>query len=174
MPQYAIPQSPETIFTVPGKDSPKAREKAMALVEEAIAAGTLEAELLDGFGPDCLVVVEPAALGETPTAAADDIGPAVQVLANFASLRLKHQELREEAQKIRQQLDSLFGEAPVTEEEVAALKRGFKVLEAFAQINRRYTLARQEAEAARQILDRALQESGSLSIMKTPSPVAAS
>jgi hypothetical protein len=161
MPQYAIPQSPELIFTVPGKDSPKAREKAMALVEEAIAAGTLEAELLDGFGPDRLVMVEPTALGEHPTEedSGDDIGPAVQVLANFASLRLKHQELREEAQKIRHQLDTLFGEAPVTEEEVAALKKGFKVLEAFAQINRRYSLARQEAETARQVLDRALQES---------------
>ncbi len=158
MPQYAIPQSPELIFTVPGKDSPKAREKAMALVEEAIAAGTLEAELLDGFGPDRLVVVEPTNLGEHPTEG-DDIGPAVQVLANFASLRLRHQELREEAQKIRHQLDTLFGEAPVTEEEVAALKKGFKVLEAFAQINRRYSLARQEAETARQVLDRALQES---------------
>ncbi|MFQ3680035.1 MAG: hypothetical protein SNJ60_05960 [Pseudanabaenaceae cyanobacterium] len=160
MPQYAIPQSPETIFTVPGKDSPKAREKAMALLEEAIAAGTLEAELLDGFGPDRLVVVEPTPLGaETTDTTGDEIGPAVQVLANFASLRLKHQELREEAQKIRHQLDTLFGEAPVTEEEVTALKKGFKVLEAFAQINRRYSLARQEAEAARQVLDRALQES---------------
>ncbi|NJK59542.1 MAG: hypothetical protein HC918_03815 [Oscillatoriales cyanobacterium SM2_1_8] len=160
MPQYAIPQSPETIFTVSGKDSPKAREKAMALLEEAIADGTLDAELVDGFGPDRLVVVEPTPLGEEPgEAAGDEIGPAVQVLANFASLRLKHQELREEAQKIRHQLDTLFGEAPVTEEEVMALKKGFKVLEAFAQINRRYSLARQEAEAARQVLDRALQES---------------
>jgi len=45
-------QSPEVILTVPGKDSTKARDKAMDQLVELMDTGELDIELSEGFGPD--------------------------------------------------------------------------------------------------------------------------
>jgi hypothetical protein len=66
--------------------------------------------------------------------------------------------VKQEALKIRQTIDVLFDDTPVSEEDVASLKEGFKVLKTFAQSNIRYRQAREQAEDARRILDRALQD----------------
>jgi len=47
----------------------------------------------------------------------------------------------------------------VSEEEIAAIKDGFKVLKSYAQANLRYKEARLQAEQARQVLDQALNSS---------------
>jgi len=154
MVQYTLAQSPEIILTVPGKDSAKARDKAMDQLVELIDAGKLPTELEEGFGPQQLIEVkEPstdAASGE------DAITQAVQVLSNLATLKLKVQESRTEALEIRQAVDVLFSDDAVTEEEITRLKEGFKVLKNFAQANLRYQEARAKAEQARQVLDQAL------------------
>ncbi|WP_392530310.1 hypothetical protein [Nostoc sp. C117] len=154
MVQYTLAQSPEIILTVSGKDSAKARDKAMDQLMELMDAGKLPTELEEGFGPQQLIEVkEPnidAANGE------DTITQAVQVLSNLATLKLKVQESRSEALEIRKAVDILFTDEPVSEEEITRLKEGFKVLKSFAQANVRYQEARTKAEQARQILDQAL------------------
>jgi hypothetical protein len=156
MVQYTLAQSPETIFTVPGKDSAKAREKAMDQLIELMDAGKLPTELGDGFSPKQFIEVkEPAT---HPTSDDDAITQAVQTLSNLATLKLKLQESRTEAMQIRSQLDVLFTDDPVSEDEIAELKDGFKVLKSYAQANLRYKDARSHAEAARAALDRALAE----------------
>ncbi|HYW21096.1 MAG TPA: hypothetical protein VE956_17700 [Nodularia sp. (in: cyanobacteria)] len=154
MVQYTLAQSPEIILTVSGKDSAKAREKAMDQLMELMDAGQLTTELEEGFGPQQLIEVkEPAndsASGE------DSITQAVQILNNLATLKLKVQESRAEALEIRQAVDVLFLDNSVTEEEISRLKEGFKVLKNFAQANVRYQEARAKAEHARQVLDQAL------------------
>lgn len=87
----------------------------------------------------------------------DAINQAVQVLSNFATLKLKVQELRDQALQVRSQVDVLFSDEVVTEEALNQLKDGFKVLKNFAQINLRYREARGQAEQARSVLDQALQ-----------------
>ncbi|MGI8501481.1 MAG: hypothetical protein ACR2LR_10110 [Hassallia sp.] len=154
MVQYTLAQSPEIILTVPGKDSAKAREKAMDQLMELMEAGNLPTELEEGFGVQQLIEVK-----ETPidTASGEDaITQAVQVLSNLATLKLKVQDSRAEALEIRKAVDVLFSDQSVTEEEITRLKEGFKVLKSFAQANMRYQEARTKAEQARLVLDQAL------------------
>ncbi|MBF2027512.1 MAG: hypothetical protein IGS48_12205 [Oscillatoriales cyanobacterium C42_A2020_001] len=154
MVQYTLAQSPETIFNVPGKDSAKARDRAMDQLIELLDAGKLPTELVDGFSPKQFIEVkEPTPLN---TSDDDAITQAVQILSQLATLKLKLQESRTEALEIRTQIDLLFSDDPVSEEEIATMKEGFKVLKSYAQANLRYKEARVQAEQARQVLDQAL------------------
>jgi soluble cytochrome b562 len=154
MVQYTLAQSPETIFTVSGKDSLKAREKAMDQLIELMDTGKLPTELADGFSPQQFIEVkEPTSLNPSDD---DAITQAVQILSNLANLKLKLQESRSEALQVRTQIDVLFSDEPVSEEEITSLKEGFKVLKTYAQANLRYREARSQAEQAREILDQAL------------------
>lgn len=158
MVQYTLAQSPEIILTVPGKDSVKAREKAMDQLMELMDAGKLPTDLEDGFGPQQFIEVK-----EPPTDTAseeDAVTQAVQILSNLATLKLKVQESRTEALEVRAQVDILFSDKSVTEEEIARLKEGFKILKTFAQANLRYQEARSKAEDARAVLDKALKSPG--------------
>jgi hypothetical protein len=154
MVQYTLVQSPEVILTVPGKDSTKAREKAMDQLIELMDAGKLPTDLSDGFGPDQFIEVREQPTPPSPEE--DAVTHAVQVLSNLANLKLKVQESRTEALQVRAKIDILFSDEPVTEDEIASLKEGFKVLKTYAQSNLRYREARVQAEQAREVLDRAL------------------
>ncbi|NJL64283.1 MAG: hypothetical protein HC903_23760 [Methylacidiphilales bacterium] len=154
MVQYTLAQSPEIILNVPGKDSAKAREKAMDQLMELMDSGKLPTELEEGFGSQQLIEVK-----ETVAESASDedgITQAVQILNNLATLKLKVQESRSEALEIRKAVDILFSDQSVSEEEISRLKEGFKVLKNFAQANLRYLDARSKAEQAREVLDKAL------------------
>ncbi|UBF24103.1 hypothetical protein K9N68_20545 [Kovacikia minuta CCNUW1] len=154
MVQYTLVQSPEVILSVPGKDSTKAREKAMDQLIELMDAGKLPTELSDGFGPQQFIEVkEPSPM---PHPEEDAVTQAVQLLSNLATLKLKLQESRTEALQIRAQIDILFTDDPVSEEEITSLKDGFKALKTYAQANLRYREARSQAEQARTVLDQAL------------------
>ncbi|MCM0593990.1 MAG: hypothetical protein HEQ35_03890 [Gloeotrichia echinulata IR180] len=154
MVQYTLAQSPEIILTVSGKDSAKAREKAMDQLIELMDAGKLPTELEEGFGPQQLIEVKEASI--EIASGEDHITQAVQILSNLATLKLKVQESRAEALEIRKAVDVLFCDQSVTEDEITRLKEGFKVLKNFAQANLRYQEARAKAEQARQVLDQAL------------------
>ncbi len=154
MVKYTIAQSPDIIFDVPGKDSAKAREKAMDKLMERMNSGELPTELEEGFSPQQLIEVKETSTDTTSDE--DAITQAVQVLSNLATLKLKVQESRTEALEVRQAVDVLFSDQAVTEDEISRLKEGFKVLKNFAQANLRYLDARNKAEQARQVLDRAL------------------
>ncbi len=154
MVQYTLAQSPEVILTVSGKDSPKARDKAMDQLMEQMDAGELPTELEEGFSPEQLIEVKEPATDTTSDE--DAVTHAVQILSNLATLKLKVQESRAEALAVRAAVDILFTDKSVSEDEVARLKDGFKVLKTFAQANLRYQEARSRAEKARAVLDQAL------------------
>ena len=155
MVRYTLPQSPEIVLTVSGKDSAKAREKAMDQLMELMDAGKLPTDLSEGFGPQDFIEVKDL---ETDATLSDEdaVTQAIQVLSNLATLKLKVQESRTEALKVRNQVDILFTDNAVSEEEITSLKEGFKVLKNFAQFNLRYQEARAKAEQARSVLDEAL------------------
>jgi hypothetical protein len=136
MVQYTLAQSPEIILNVPGKDSAKAREKAMDQLMELMDSGKLPTELEEGFGSQQLIEVKET--GVESASDEDGITQAVQILSNLATLKLKVQESRSEALEIRKALDILFSDQSVSEEEISRLKEGFKVLKNFAQANLRY------------------------------------
>ncbi|MBS0016748.1 MAG: hypothetical protein KFF72_10390 [Arthrospira sp. SH-MAG29] len=168
MVRYTLPQSPEILLSVRGKDSPKAREQAMDKLMELMDNGKLPTELEDGFSPEQFVEVKEtsmATVGEE-----DAITEAVQTLSNLASLKLKMMESREEALKARDQIDILFSDQSTTMEEITDLKEGFKALKNFAVANLRYREARNHAEAARMVLDEALKSSDSHSPPPTDTP----
>ncbi|MGD1951537.1 MAG: hypothetical protein ACFB14_18100 [Leptolyngbyaceae cyanobacterium] len=155
MVQYTIPQSPEDVLiTVSGRDSAKAREKAMDQLLEMLGDGTLTADLDDGFTPKDFIEVKDQKT--EPTAEENAIVDAVQVLSNLANLKIKVQGSRSEALKVRTLVDLLFTDDVITDEQLEELKSGFKVLKTFAQSNLRYRDARESAEEARKVLDSAL------------------
>ena len=155
MVRYTLVQSPEIILTVPGKDSNKAREKAMDKLMEIMEAGDLPTELEEGFGPQQLIEVKEPSM-DTASGDEDKIIEAVQLLSNLATLKLKVQDTRTEALEVRKLVDVLFSDESISEEEISSLKEGFKVLKNFAQANLRYKDAREKAEQAREVLDQAL------------------
>ncbi|MGB3651606.1 MAG: capsid protein p24 [Rivularia sp. (in: cyanobacteria)] len=154
MVRYTIVQSPEIILTVPGKDSSKARDKAMDKLMEIMEAGDLPTELEEGFSPQQLIEVKEPSMNTSN--GEDKIVEAVQLLSNLATMKLKVQETRTEALEVRKLVDILFSDQSVSEEEISSLKEGFKALKNFAQANLRYKDAREKAEEARQVLDQAL------------------
>lgn len=155
MVKYTLAQCPEVVLPVKGKDSAKAREKAMDQLIELMEAGQLSTDLSEGFSPQQFIEVKETVL--LNSAADDSINQAVQILSNLASLKLKVQASREEALRVRAQIDKLFTDEVVSEEEITELKDGFKALKSFAQANLRYREARAQAEEARAVLDQALQ-----------------
>lgn len=190
MVQYTLPDYPDVIIKIDGKDSRKSREKAMDRLIEMVNNEELPADLPEGLSPTEFVEIdeatqpaqesspaqatapsgkEPSAkesstkeTKESPSTAAvqeDDITQAIQALSNLATLKLKMQESKQDAIKVRQLVELLFSDESIAEEQVSALKEGFKVLKAFAQTNVRYREAREQAEAARRVIDAALQDS---------------
>ncbi|MDJ0737445.1 MAG: hypothetical protein QNJ47_25825 [Nostocaceae cyanobacterium] len=154
MVQYTLAQSPEIVLSVPGRDSDKAREKAMDQLIELMEAGKLPTELEEGFSPQQLIEVKAPTMDTDSKE--DAITQAVQTLNHLATLKLKVQDSRTEALEVRKAIDILFSDQSVTEEEITRLKEGFKILKTFAQANLRYQEAKVKAEEARQILDQAL------------------
>lgn len=155
MVKYTLAQCPEVTLPVRGKDSKKARDQAMDQLIELMDDGKLPIDLSDGFSPQELITVDDTS---PPAAIADEeaVIAAVQTLNNLANLKLKAQELRDDALEVRSRLDLLFSDEPVSAEEIAQLKDGFKALKNFAQANLRYRASRAEAEQARATLDAAL------------------
>ena len=155
MVQYTIPQSPEDVLiTISGRDSAKAREKAMDQLLEMMSDGELTADLDDGFTPKDFIEVKEHKTEPTPEENA--VVDAVQVLSNLANLKVKVQSSRSEALQVRELVDLLFTDDVIEEEQLEELKSGFKVLKTFAQSNLRYRDARENAKEARQVLDAAL------------------
>ncbi|NJO43193.1 MAG: hypothetical protein HC769_13155 [Cyanobacteria bacterium CRU_2_1] len=157
MVQYTLAEHPEVIISITGKDSRKSREKAMDRLVEMMDNDELPSKLPNGFSPEQFVEVKELSNPET-NLQDDEVTQAIQLLSNLATLKLKTQELKQDALKIRQQIELLFSDQPITEADVSSLKEGFKLLKTFAQSNIRYREAREQAEAARRILDRALQD----------------
>jgi hypothetical protein len=158
MARYTLAQSPEVVLTVAGKDSPKAREKAMTELMELMDSGKLDTDLADGFSPDQFIEVRELSMSEDRE---DPITQAVQVLNNLATLKIKVQELRSDAMQVRSQIDILFSDEIVSEEQINSIKEGFKTLKSFAQLNMKFLDARSQAENARQVLDEALKSPNS-------------
>jgi hypothetical protein len=155
MVKYTLKEDPEVVIEVSGKDSPKARDKAMDKLMKLINEEQLSTNLEDGFGLDDFIEIRENAIVNN-SAEDDEVVEAVQVLNNFATLKLKTQESKQEALEIRALVDLLFSDDQISEEEVTRIKEGFKVLKTFAQANIRYREAKAQAETARKTLDRAL------------------
>lgn len=154
MVQYTLAQCPEVTLSITGKDSKKAREKAMDQLIELMDAGKLPVDLSEGFSPQQLIEVK----SQEPTVVDEEaaVVEAVQILNNLATLKLKAQNLRTGALEVRSLVDLLFTDEPISEDQIDQLKKGFKTLKDFAQANLRYRAGRNDAEDARVILDAAL------------------
>ena len=154
MVQYTLAQSPEVLIDVPGRDSNKAREKAMDQLMTLMDDGELPTELDDGFNPkEFIEVKEPK---NEPSAEENAVVDAVQILSQLAKLKVKVQGSREDALKVRELIDLLFTDDFIEEEQIEELNSGFKTLKTFAQTNLKYRDAKDDAEEAREILDNAL------------------
>ncbi|XGB42521.1 MAG: hypothetical protein LVS60_01195 [Nodosilinea sp. LVE1205-7] len=156
MVSYTLAQSPEVVLAVPGKDSPKTREKAMDQLMTMLDQGKLPTTLADGFSAQQLVEVQAPPPSVATEQQEDAVVQAIQILHQLASLKVKVQDSRDEALQVRALVDLLFSDEPISETQLAQLKDGFKVLKSFAQSNLRFREARDQAEAARQVLDAAL------------------
>lgn len=103
---------------------------------ELMDAGKAPTDLLEGLGTQELIEIKKPEIIITTNE--DAVTQAVQLLNSLATLKLKVQELHKEALQVRGQIDILFSDESVSNDEIAQLKEGFKVLKAFAQANLRY------------------------------------
>ena len=157
MVSYTLPQNPDIIITVRGKNSERARQKAMDKLVEMMDSGEILTELENGFSPEQFIEAkELKELKEIISEEEDAVAQAVQILSDFAALKIKVVESREEALKIFSAIKVLFTDQPVTVEEIANLRDGFKILKTFAVANLRYKEARDKAEEARILLNEVL------------------
>lgn len=156
MVQYTLAQSPDVVLTVSGKDSRKAREKALDQLMAMLDEGELPTALVDGFSAEQLVEVQTPTTSTAVQQQEDSVVDAIQVLNQLATLKVKVQASRDEALQVRRLVDLLFTDDPMTDGQLSELKDGFKVLKSFAQNNLRFKEARAQAETARQVLDEAL------------------
>jgi len=133
MVQYTLKESPEVILTVEGKIQLKPVTRRW-INSSTSWTQELDIELSEGFGPQFIEVKEPVAVADS------DEDAIVQAVGSqqLSHLKLKVQELRAEALKVRAQVDILFTDEPISEDEIASIKEGFKVLKTFAQANLRY------------------------------------
>ena len=154
MVQYTLAQSPEVLIDVSGRDSNKAREKAMDQLMTLMDDGKLPTELDDGFNPKDFIEVKDQKT--EPSDEENEVVEAVQTLSNLSKLKVKVQGSRQEALKVRELIDLLFTDEVIEEEQIEELNSGFKTLKTFAQSNLRYRDAKDEAESAREVLDSAL------------------
>lgn len=156
MVRYTLAQSPDLILSIPGKDSRKARDKALDQLVDLMDEGELPIDLTDGFGPHQFIeVTAPNYPSETQNQE-DAVVDAVQVLSHLATLKVKVQASRTDALQVRELVDLLFSDEPIDEGQLQQLKDGFKTLKSFAQSNLKYREAKLHAESARQVLDEAL------------------
>lgn len=156
MVEYTLAQSPDVVLPVAGKDSRKAREKALDQLMAMLDEGVLPTALADGFSAEQLVEIHAPTTSPAVQQQEDSVVEAIQVLNQLATLKVKVQGSRDEALQVRQLVDLLFTDDPMTDGQLSELKDGFKVLKSFAQSNLRFKEARAQAEEARQILDEAL------------------
>ncbi|MCL2926308.1 MAG: hypothetical protein MGF17_17300 [Trichodesmium sp. MAG_R04] len=157
MVSYTLPQNPDIIITVRGKNSERARQKAMDKLVEMMDSGEILTELENGFSPEQFIEAkESKELKEIISEEEDAVAQAVQILSDFAALKIKVVESREEALKIFSAIKVLFTDQAVTVEEIANLRDGFKILKTFAVANLRYKEARDKAEKARVLLNEVL------------------
>lgn len=158
MVQYTLAEYPDVLINVNGKDSTKSRQKAMDQLVEMLDNDELPSDLPNGFGPDQFIEVKEMSANSATTAQEDDVTEAIQLLSNLANLKLKTQDLKQDALTVRKLVDLLFNDEPISEAQISEMKEGFKVLKNFAQVNIRYREARAQAETARRTLDAALQD----------------
>ncbi|MGB3137894.1 MAG: hypothetical protein WBG38_09755 [Nodosilinea sp.] len=156
MVQYTLAQSPDVVLTVSGRDSRKARENALDQLMAMLDEGALPTALADGFSAEQLVEVKALESSSAVQQQEDSVVDAIQVLNQLATLKVKVQASRDEALQVRELVDLLFTNDPMTDDQLSELKDGFKVLKSFAQTNLRFKDARARAEEARQVLDKAL------------------
>lgn len=118
--------------------------------------GDLPTSLADGFSADQLVEVAPPPPSVATQQQEESVVQAIQVLHQLATLKVKLQDSRDQALQVRALVDLLFSNEPISDNQLADLKDGFKILKSFAQSNLRFREARSQAEQARQVLDQAL------------------
>ena len=94
--------------------------------------------LADGFSSEQLVEVKPPEPSNMTKQREDAVVESIQVLNHLATMKAKVQDSRDEALKVRELVDLLFVDDPISEDQLAELKDGFKVLKSFAQNNLRY------------------------------------
>lgn len=153
MVQYTFPHCPEIVITLSGKDSVKARCAALKQAVHLINTGEIELCLPNGFSIFQLVEISKSDLMAKNE---DQVIKAVKILHKLIVSKQEVQKIREEALRVRNQIDDLFTDNKLEDKEFNELKTGLKVIEDFAKANLRYKEALSEAERARSVLDEAL------------------
>ena len=172
MATYALPEVPDVLVTVRGKDSLSTRHKALDKIAEMSSSGELSIEVLNGLSTDQLILSETPAKTTEPESDEEQepLSMAVRELHKFLLLKIKTQRLKQLAVQARQNIDAILTEESI-EQDLDQLeetvKGDYKTLKEFVLALGEYRQTKTGAEAALAILDEALQFN--LSITATPS-----
>jgi len=174
MATYTIPEVPDVLVTVRGKDSITTRQKALDKIADMLSSGELPTEVPKGLTPDDLILTEAPA--RTTDAEGDEeqepLSMAVREVHKFLLLKIKTQRLKQLALQARQNIDTILTEESIEQdfdqlEEM--LKGDYKTIKEFVGALGEYRQTKTGAEAALRLLDEALKFE--LSILITSSPI---
>lgn len=172
---YTLPECPDLIITVRGKDSEKSRKQAMEQLHQMMENDEISDEAFpNGVSFSDFIEVDGSKLNTNePAEEANEVLQAVQTLSNLALLKIDLEKDRQAALEVYDVINRLlFGDAPVEEVEIDRLKQGFKTLKVFAQNHIKLQSALPQAESARDLLNQALHGQGS-AVVSLPSQPAA-
>ena len=174
MATYAIPEVPDVVVTVRGKDSITTRQKALDKIADMLSSGELPTEVPNGLTPEQLILTEAPA--RTTDAEGDEeqepLSMAVREVHKFLLLKIKTQRLKQLALQARQNIDTILTLESIEQdfdqlEEM--LKGDYKTIKEFVGALGEYRQTKTGAEAALRLLDEALKFE--LSILITSSPI---
>lgn len=167
---YTLPECPDLIISIRGKDSEKSRKQAMEQLHQMMEDDEIPADSFpNGVSFADFIEVDSSKLA-SPKAADDnnEVLQAVQTLSNLALLKIDLEKDRQAALEIYEVINRLlFSDNSIEEEEIDRLKQGFKTLKIFAQNHVKLQSALPQAEVARDLLNQALYGEAGLSAQRS-------
>ncbi len=156
---YTLPECPDLIISIRGKDSEKSRKQAMEQLHQMMENDEIPTDSFpNGVSFSDFIEVDSSKL--TPSKASDDnneVLQAVQTLSNLALLKIDLEKDRQAALEVYEVINQLlFNDTTIEEAEIDRLKQGFKTLKVFAQNHVKLQSALPQAEVARDLLNQAL------------------
>ncbi len=173
MATYTIPDAPEVIVSVRGKDSLSTRHRALDKIADMLSSGELSIEeVSNGLSTDQLILSETPAKTTEPESDEEQepLSMAVRELHKFLLLKIRTQRLKQLALQARQNIDTILLEESIEQDLdqlESTVKGDYKTLKEFVGALGEYRQTKTGAEAALRLLDEALKFS--LSITASPS-----
>jgi hypothetical protein len=150
---YVAPQCPEHLFFEKDRDERKARFNAAEKLAFLTNGSSLKAKMPHGFSTKSFVKITKSDLMPKNE---EKISDAVKTLSKLSTAKRKAQKLNEQSQQSYDQVNFLFEDRFLTEEEYEGIEKSLKIIGEYAKAVSAYKEALPESQQAKDFLAEAL------------------